>query len=269
MAEGVSEILEKLKLTSKEEEVIDIADDRRISEIESCVLSLVDKFLTCKPYNKRVALSTLRKVWGLDSELQIVEVGVNLFQFKFKTEFQMARILKDGPWSFDNQEMATRDVATNIDGQIGTVEDVEKRRSNDSQSLFMRVRVSVSVSKPLIRGFFVSDFEVGGQQRTTSSAEGAVQREVEDTGELAAQNRAVQREAGGSSKLAAQYNSELHVILPVFPENIPREDTGSRDEESDQRVSHGAWVEADFEKVLEKIDATIEGQELLSLTQVR
>ena len=69
MAEGVSEILEKLKLTSKEEEVIDIADDRRISEIESCVLSLVGKFLTCKPYNKRAALSTLKRVWGLDSKL--------------------------------------------------------------------------------------------------------------------------------------------------------------------------------------------------------
>ena len=100
---------------------------------------------------------------------------------------------------------------------------------------------------------------MGGRQRTTSSAEGAVQREVEDTGELAAQNRAVQREAGGSSKLVAQYNSELRVTLPVFPENIPRKDTGSRDEESDQRVCHGAWAKADFEKVLEKIDATIEG----------
>ena len=109
MAEGVSEILEKLKLTSKEEEVIDIADDRRISEIESCVLSLVGKFLTCKPYNKRAALSTLRRVWGLGSELQIVKVGANLFQFKFKTEFQMARILKDGPWSFDNQLLFSRD----------------------------------------------------------------------------------------------------------------------------------------------------------------
>ena len=103
MAEGVSEILDKLKLTSEEEEVIKIVDERRISEIESCVLSLVGKFLTCKPYNKRAALSTLRRVWGLDSELQIVEVGANLFQFKFKTEFQMAQILKDGPWSFDNQ----------------------------------------------------------------------------------------------------------------------------------------------------------------------
>ena len=85
--EGVSEILEKLKLTSEEKEVIEIPNERRISEIESYVLSLVGKFLTCKPYNKRVALSTLRRVWGLDSELQIMEVGANLFQFKFKTEF--------------------------------------------------------------------------------------------------------------------------------------------------------------------------------------
>ena len=67
--EGVSEILEKLKLTSEEEEVIEILDERRINEIERCVLSLGGKFLTCKPYNKRAASSTLRRVWGLDYEL--------------------------------------------------------------------------------------------------------------------------------------------------------------------------------------------------------
>ena len=189
MAKGVSEILDKLKLTSEEEEVIEIADERRVSEIENCVLSLVGKFLTCKLYNKRAALSTLRRVWGLDSELQIVEVGENLFQFKFRTKFQMARILKVGPWSFDNQmlllkrwqcemsaanvvldrvslwvqiwgapfDMVSPQIAIDIGGRIGTVKEVEKQRSNDSQSLFMRVRVSISVSKPLRRGCFISD----------------------------------------------------------------------------------------------------------------
>ena len=188
--EGVSEILEKLKLTSKEEEVIEIPDEGRINEIKSCVLSLVGKFLKCKPYNKRAALSTLRRVWGLDSELQIVEVDASLFQFKFKTKFRLARILKDGPWSFDNQmlllkrwqrgmstanvildhaslwvqiwgapfDMVSPRVTVEIDGRIGAVEEVEKRRSNDSLSLFMRVRVSVFVSKPLRRGCFVSNF---------------------------------------------------------------------------------------------------------------
>ena len=46
---------------------------------------------------------------------------------------------------------------TDIGGRIGTVEEVEKQRSNGSQSLFMRVRVSISVSKPLRRGCFVSN----------------------------------------------------------------------------------------------------------------
>nr|POE84068.1 hypothetical protein CFP56_32822 [Quercus suber] len=51
----------------------------------------------------------------------------------------------------------------------------------------------------------------------------------------------------------------------VFPEIIPREDTESRDKESDQRVSHGARAEADFEKVLEEIDVAIEGEGVIIL----
>ena len=96
---------------------------------------------------------------------------------------------------------------------------------------------------------------IDGQQKTTSRAEGetmtdsqnrAVQREEGGSSELVAQNRTVQREAGGTSKLAAQYNSRLHVTIPVFLEIIPSEDTESRDKESDQRVSHRAQAEADF-----------------------
>ena len=56
-------------------------------------------------------------------------------------------------------DMVSPQVAADIGGRIGTMKEVEKRRSNDLQSLFMQVRVSVSVSKPLRRGCFVSDFE--------------------------------------------------------------------------------------------------------------
>ena len=45
----------------------------------------------------------LRRAWGLDEGVQMVEVGLKLFQFKFKIEFEMERILKSSPWSFDNQ----------------------------------------------------------------------------------------------------------------------------------------------------------------------
>ena len=242
-----------------------------------------------------------------------MEVGANLFQFKFKTEFQMARILKDGPWSFDNQmlllkrwqrgmsaanvvldrvslwvqiwgapfDMVSPQVAVEIGGRIGAVEEVEKQRSNDSLSLFMRVRVSISVSKPLRRGCFVSDSEgnrtwlsfkyerlgmfcyfcgfvghdlkhcagffaaekngttmelqygdwlkaMGGRQKSVSRVEG----ETRLVSEPPTQIRMVQREEGGTSELAAQHIVEPRVTPPVFPENIPRNDMGSRDKES-------------------------------------
>ena len=48
-------------------------------------------------------MNTLRIVWGIQTGMQILEVGLNLFQFKFQSNFDLNRVLKGGPWSFDNQ----------------------------------------------------------------------------------------------------------------------------------------------------------------------
>ena len=66
MADDVINSLENMKLTTKEEEVIAISDEGRKEDVESCALSLIGKFLTCKPFNKRAAQNTLRRAWGLD-----------------------------------------------------------------------------------------------------------------------------------------------------------------------------------------------------------
>ena len=112
---------------------------------------------------------TLRRAWGLDEGVQMVEVGSNLSHFKFKTEFEMERILKSNPWSFDNQvllvqrwkqgmttgnvkfdsvviwiqiwgapfDMVSPIVAAEIGSQLGRVEEVEKRQRQDAYNLFM------------------------------------------------------------------------------------------------------------------------------------
>ena len=103
MVDDIIDSLENMKLMAEEEEVIEISDEGRLTEIESCNVSLIGKFLTCKAFNKRAAMNTLRRAWGLNTDLQIVEVGSNLFQFKFQSEFDMSRILRGGPWTFDNQ----------------------------------------------------------------------------------------------------------------------------------------------------------------------
>ena len=40
--------MENMKLTTEEEEVIEISDEGRLTEIEGCNLSLIGQFLTCK-----------------------------------------------------------------------------------------------------------------------------------------------------------------------------------------------------------------------------
>lgn len=150
------------------------------------------KFLTCKPFNKKAAQYTLKRAWGLEEGVQIVEVGANLYQFKFRTEFDMERILRGGPWSFDNQALMLRrwqkgmtvenvkfdavslwvqiwgapfdmfspKVAEEIGSRLGTVEAVEKRPNKEAQNLFMRVRVALPISKAIQRGGFVAGSDV-------------------------------------------------------------------------------------------------------------
>lgn len=66
IADEVVHTLEKMKLTTEEEEIIVILDDGRLEAIKSCNLSLIGKFLMCKPFNKLAAKNTIRRAWGYD-----------------------------------------------------------------------------------------------------------------------------------------------------------------------------------------------------------
>ena len=188
MADDVATGLGKMKLTSDEEEVIPISDEGRLEALESCSLSLIGKFLTCKPFNKRAAKNTLRRAWGLENSLQIIEVGPNLFQFKFQSEIDMVQIIQDGPWSFDNQllllrrwqkgmivenielehaslwiqiwgapfDMVSPQVAKEVGSRLGIVEEVEWKQRHDDPNFFMRVKVALLIGKPLRRGSFIA-----------------------------------------------------------------------------------------------------------------
>nr|POF27196.1 hypothetical protein CFP56_08566 [Quercus suber] len=103
MADEMADSMEILKLTSEKEEIIAISGKGRLEAIESCNLSLFRKFLTCKPFNKMAAKNSIRRAWGVDDAIQILEVGLNLFQFKFHSKFEMDRIFRGGPSSFDTQ----------------------------------------------------------------------------------------------------------------------------------------------------------------------
>ena len=191
MADDVVYGMENIKLTTEEEEVIPISDEGRLEAIEDCTLSLMGKFLTCKTLNKQAAKYTMRRAWGLEDRLRITEVGPNLFQFKFTSEFELNRVFRGGPWTFDNQllllkrwkrgmtvenitmetasfwiqiwgaplNMFSSQVANEVGSRLGTVEEVEQRKGQDELHYFMRVRVALPISKPIRRGSFIAGSE--------------------------------------------------------------------------------------------------------------
>ena len=97
MANDVIHCLENMKLTADEEETIEIFDERRGAEIKSCTLSLIGKIFMCKLFNKKATKDTLRRAWGLDDKVQMVEVGSNLFQFKSTQSLIWNRFLMEDP----------------------------------------------------------------------------------------------------------------------------------------------------------------------------
>ena len=118
----------------------------------------------------------------------MIEVGINLFQLKFQTEFEMDRVFKGGPWSFHNQvllltcwkagmtadnvrfdsvalwvqiwgtpfDLVSPKIAETVGSRLGSVVEVAKKQKVEGQSYFMRVKVAIPIAKPIRRGAFLA-----------------------------------------------------------------------------------------------------------------
>ena len=120
----------------------------------------------------------------MGSSIRIVEVGNNLLQFQFSTEFQLQWVLDNGPWAFDNNllvlrlwergmsaysvnitqaqfwvqvwglsfDLITPKVGTRIGNSMGRCVKVENRLNQTEQAHYIRIRVEIPLDKPLRRG---------------------------------------------------------------------------------------------------------------------
>nr|POE95423.1 hypothetical protein CFP56_62209 [Quercus suber] len=102
MDQFVLEGLQHLKLTKEEEEDIALSTRSRSNLLEECAFSLFDKLLLNRQQNQKAIKSTLRTTWKMGSELRIVDVGKDILQFKFTSEYQMEWVERNGPWNFYN-----------------------------------------------------------------------------------------------------------------------------------------------------------------------
>ena len=182
-----------LCLTKEEEEEINITTRCRSDLLEECSLSLFGKLLSNRQQNQRALKNTMRSAWKMGSDLQIVDVGHDVLQFKFGSEYQLKWVEKNGPWNFENNllllsrwrkgltasnidfshspfwvqvwglpfEMMDEEVGKELGNSLGKFIELDKRFGQADQAKFMRIRVNLLLEKPLRRGGKIANMEGG------------------------------------------------------------------------------------------------------------
>ena len=184
MDNTVVEGLSNLRLTKEEEEEIPIKSRCKSDLLEECSLSLFGRLLANRNQNLRALKNTLRMAWKMGSDLQIVDVGNGILQFKFSLKYQMKWVEQNRLWNFENNllllcrwqrglsamnisfshspfwvqiwglpfELMFDEVGRELGNNIGRFIEVDRRARQSDQAKFMRIRVDLQFDKPLRRG---------------------------------------------------------------------------------------------------------------------
>ncbi|XVF48509.1 hypothetical protein PTKIN_Ptkin03bG0196300 [Pterospermum kingtungense] len=133
MAEELDVLWKVLRLTEDEEENIETADDTNESRLGKGKTWLIGKLLTTRPFNKDAMMATMKIIWKLSQEVEIVALEENLFLFKFQRDWRPEEYVfeKASFWiRIYNLPLGMRN--TNIAKRIG-------------------MRVEIDITKPLRR----------------------------------------------------------------------------------------------------------------------
>ena len=190
MKQEVVNSLQNLYLTKEEEAKISILAHSIVDLLEECSLSLFGKLLSNRQQNHRTLKSTLRAAWKVGSELRIIEVGNNTFQFKFVSRYQLEWVENSGSWNFEKNplllnkwkkgitsenivfthspfwvqlwglpfEVMFEVVRRDIGNSMGHFLETDKRAHLSEQTKYLRIRVYLLIDKPL-RGVNVVGIE--------------------------------------------------------------------------------------------------------------
>ncbi|KAL5823176.1 hypothetical protein ACOSQ4_021076 [Xanthoceras sorbifolium] len=154
-----------------------VAGERKLA------LCLVGKILTTKLINREAFRAIIPKIWRTTQTFIIENVKENVFVFQFQNQVDKRRVLMGGPWSFDKclivleeplgdckfLEMGfttvqfwiqlhnvplvcmTKEIGWALGNKLGRVLDIDAGATGDCLGRFLRVRVTIDVTKPLNR----------------------------------------------------------------------------------------------------------------------
>jgi hypothetical protein len=156
--------------------------------IKQCTNSLLGKLLTTKQIPKQVLYSSLKGIWCNPTGFKITELEDNLFQFSFKKERTITRILKCEPWIIRNvwlklhlwnrdiniQELEfqraplwiqlwglplhckTVAMGLQLGAQLGTVEEAAIYDYPDNAKI-IKIKVQFDINSPIRTGMYIGN----------------------------------------------------------------------------------------------------------------
>ncbi|KAL5756956.1 hypothetical protein ACOSQ2_021702 [Xanthoceras sorbifolium] len=186
-SEELARVYAKLSLTEKDGPMANIGESISKSGMRRVSLYLFGKIFPNREVNRHAFKGKIARIWSTVKDFEVESVGINLFVFQFKCPWDRKRILKGGPWAFDRNLLAwkeasgigrisdvnfnltpfwiqlhnlplacmCRDVGLMLGGLIGKMIKIDGGSSGSCLGKFIRVRVMLDVSKPLLRGFRV------------------------------------------------------------------------------------------------------------------
>ncbi|XP_035547259.1 uncharacterized protein LOC118348856 [Juglans regia] len=161
MADDLEFLYQHLSLSEKEKGEIHVESSLLESNITRGERCLVMSLLTDRYYNREALKNMMRKVWQPACKVPFKDLGSNLFLVEFEDDRDKQRILWEGPWSFDCYLVLLKQLEGNYKGgrlignKIGIVEEVDGEQSEVAWGEYLRIRVRVNISQPLMRGITV------------------------------------------------------------------------------------------------------------------
>lgn len=178
-------------LTDKESVVVDsiVAEKREESNMVGFAFCLVGRLCAPKPPNSFHLMEIMRKAWRAKKDITSREWGNNLFLFTFKNREDRDWVLNQQPWHFENflfavaalkgNEQPSAVVVTTcsfwvraydlpwncmssqnmiaIVQRMGTFEEIDMNENYAGS--FMRFKVMVDITEPLLRGIMLKTDE--------------------------------------------------------------------------------------------------------------
>lgn len=151
----------------------------------------VGKVCSARPMNRTVLERTMIRAWGLHREARFMEIGPNIIEVHFGSEGDWKHVLNNGPWQYDFSVLIMKDYegdkrpsemvfdkidiwvrvtdlppdrrtevfGTALGNWLGETVRVDVDKEGFARGTQLRVRTTISVHEPLVRGFYLKKFK--------------------------------------------------------------------------------------------------------------